>query len=151
MNGMINMSQEKNNLFKIGELAKRAGVTVRTIRYYEELGLLSPTEVSPGGFRLYTEQDLSRFRFIQRFKELGLPLEEIQVLIDNSEPGESKMQRIKASYSLLEKQLKKIEDKISELEVSKTSIEKGMEALNVCKECSLEICLPACSNKKALL
>ena len=148
---MINMNQEKKHLLKIGELAKRAGVTVRTIRYYEELGLLSPTEVSPGGFRLYTEQDLNRFQFIQRFKELGLPLEEIQVLIDSSEPGESKMQRIRASYSLLEKQLKKIEDKISELEVSKASIEKGMEALNVCKECSQEVCLPVCSNKKALL
>ena len=61
------------------------------------------------------------------------------------------MQRIMASYSLLEKQLKKIKDKISELEVSKASIENGMEALNVCKECSREICLPTCSNKKAQL
>ncbi|OLN28672.1 Regulatory protein, MerR [Desulfosporosinus metallidurans] len=149
--GMIGMNQEKKKLLKIGELAKRAGVTVRTIRYYEELGLLSPTEVSPGGFRLYTENDLYRFQFIQRFKDLGLPLEEIHALIDSSEPGESKMQRIMASYSLFEKQLKKIEDKISELEVSKANIEKGMEALNVCKECSREICLPTCSNKKSLL
>jgi len=145
------MSQEKKQFLKIGELAKRAGVTVRTIRYYEELGLLSPTEVSPGGFRLYNENDLNRFQFIQRCKELGLPLEEIHALFDSSEPGENKIQRIIASYTLLEKQLKKIEDKISELEVSKANIEKGMEALRVCKECSREICPSTCNNKKALL
>lgn len=75
-------TQNELKLLKIGDLAKRAGVTVRTVRYYEELGLLSPTETSAGGFRLYSADDLRKLVFVKRFKELDFPLEEIQQLID---------------------------------------------------------------------
>ncbi|WP_459999837.1 helix-turn-helix domain-containing protein [Paradesulfitobacterium aromaticivorans] len=145
------MSQEKKHLLKIGELAKRAGVTVRTIRYYEELGLITPTELSAGGFRFYSENDLNRILFIKRFKDLGLPLEEIQTLILGSQPRETKSQRIHASYSMLENQLKKINDKITDLQKAKEIIEKGLKALDICKKCSLETCEPSCKNKKAYL
>ncbi len=145
------MNQEKNQFLKIGELSKRAGVTVRTIRYYEELGLITPTELSVGGFRLYSENDLNRILFLKRFKELGLSLEEIKTLILGSQPGETKSQRIDASYSMLENQLKKINDKITELLKSKVIIEKGLEALDTCKRCSLETCEPSCKNKRAYL
>ena len=145
------MSEEKQHLLKIGELAKKAGVTVRTIRYYEELSLITPTELSAGGFRFYSENDLNRILFIKRFKELGLPLEEIQTLSLGSQPGETKSQRLNASYSMLENQLKKINDKITELQMAKEIIEKGLEALDTCKKCHLETCEPSCKNKKAYL
>ena len=145
------MNQEEKNLLKIGELAKKAGITVRTIRYYEELGLITPAELSTGGFRFYSENDLNRILFIKRFKDLGLPLEEIQTLILGSQPGETKNQRLNASYTMLENQLNKINDKISELQKAKEIIEKGLESLNICKKCSLETCEPTCKNKKAYL
>lgn len=145
------MNQEEKNLLKIGELAKKAGVTVRTIRYYEELGLITPAELSTGGFRFFSENDLNRILFIKRFKDLGLPLEEIQTLILGSQPGETKSQRLNASYTMLENQLNKINDKISELQKAKEIIEKGLEALNICKKCSLKTCEPTCKNKKAYL
>lgn len=144
------MNQE-NQFLKIGELSKIAGITVRTIRYYEELGLITPTELSVGGFRLYSENDLNRILFLKRFKELGLSLEEIKTLILGSQPGETKSQRINASYSMLENQLKKIIDKITELQKSKEIIEKGLETLDTCKRCSLETCELSCKNKRAYL
>lgn len=143
--------REDKQLLKIGELAKRADVTVRTIRYYEELGLITPSELSAGGFRFYSENDLNRILFIKRFKDLGLSLEEIQTLILGSQPGETKSEKIHANYSMLENQLKKINDKIAELKMAKELIEKGLASLDTCKKCHLETCEPSCKNKKAYL
>jgi MerR family transcriptional regulator, copper efflux regulator len=66
---------------RIGEFAKRAGVTPRTVRYYESLGLLGPSEREGTGFRYYTEIELARLQKINTLKELGLSLEEIAIVI----------------------------------------------------------------------
>ena len=62
---------------RIGELAECAGVTPRTIRYYEALGLLGPSEREGQGFRYYTDVELARLKKIDMLKQLGLSLEEI--------------------------------------------------------------------------
>jgi MerR family copper efflux transcriptional regulator len=62
---------------RIGEFAEQAGVTPRTIRYYEDLGLLGPNEREGQGFRYYTEAELGRLKKIEVLKQLGLSLEEI--------------------------------------------------------------------------
>ena len=62
---------------RIGEFAEQAGVTPRTIRYYEGLGLLGPNEREGQGFRYYTEIELKRLQKIDTLKQLGLTLEEI--------------------------------------------------------------------------
>jgi MerR family transcriptional regulator, copper efflux regulator len=66
---------------RIGEFAKRAGVTPRTVRYYESLGLLGPSEREGTGFRYYTDIELARLQKINTLKELGLGLEEIATVI----------------------------------------------------------------------
>ncbi len=66
---------------QIGEVADQTGLSLRTIRYYEEMGLVSPSARTSGGFRLYSEADLARLRLIRRMKPLGFSLEEMgQVL-----------------------------------------------------------------------
>jgi DNA-binding transcriptional MerR regulator len=63
---------------RIGEAAARVGVSCRTLRYYEELGLLTPSERTPGGARRYTEDDVARLAHIRELQELmGFNLEEI--------------------------------------------------------------------------
>ncbi len=64
----------------IGDLARRTGLTVRTIRYYEELGLLESVKRVEGGRRVYTRDDERRLRFVQRLKVLGLALQEMLAL-----------------------------------------------------------------------
>ncbi|MGJ3248982.1 MAG: MerR family transcriptional regulator [Elainellaceae cyanobacterium] len=66
---------------RIGELADRVGVTPRTIRYYESLGLLGPCEREGTGFRYYSDVELVRLQKIQALKELGLSLDEIGTVI----------------------------------------------------------------------
>ncbi|MDF2960393.1 MAG: transcriptional regulator [Paenibacillus sp.] len=66
----------------IGELARRAGVTPRTVRHYQELGLLGSVEQESNGFHYYSNESLQRLCKIDVLKKLGLSLEEIQSVID---------------------------------------------------------------------
>jgi len=66
---------------RISGLAARTGFTPSTLRYYEQVGLLAASERSSGGYRLYDEAAVARLRFIDRAKQLGLPLEEIRELV----------------------------------------------------------------------
>ena len=65
----------------IGELAEKTGLSLRTIRHYDEVGLLKPSGRTDGGFRLYTPYDLNRLMLIRRMKPLGFPLEEMTDLL----------------------------------------------------------------------
>lgn len=68
--------------YRIGEVAKAAGVSTRTLRYYEELGLVSPSGHSPGGARRYSESDLARVLRIRELQELvGFNLDEIKKIV----------------------------------------------------------------------
>ncbi|MEU6154409.1 MerR family transcriptional regulator [Actinosynnema sp. NPDC047251] len=66
---------------QIGEVAERTGLSLRTIRYYEEVGLVVPSDRSQGGFRLYAEPDVDRLQVIKRMKPLGFQLEEMRELL----------------------------------------------------------------------
>ena len=66
---------------KIGTLAREAGTSIETIRYYERIGLLSPPPRTEGGFRLYGSDDVRRLRFVRRARELGFSLDSIRDLI----------------------------------------------------------------------
>jgi len=65
----------------IGELAENTGLSLRTIRHYDEVGLLKPSGRSDGGFRLYTQEDQSRLMLIRRMKPLGFSLDEMMSLL----------------------------------------------------------------------
>jgi DNA-binding transcriptional MerR regulator len=71
---------------QIGEVAERTGLSLRTIRYYEEVGLVVPSARSQGGFRLYTEPDVDRLNLIKRMKPLGFQLEEMRDLLAILDP-----------------------------------------------------------------
>ncbi|MFE9361365.1 MerR family transcriptional regulator [Streptomyces sp. NPDC006978] len=67
---------------QIGEIAARTELSLRTIRHYEETGLVIPSARSQGGFRLYTETDVARLVVIRRMKPLGFTLEQMRDLLD---------------------------------------------------------------------
>jgi DNA-binding transcriptional MerR regulator len=68
-------------LMQIGEAAERVGLSIRTIRHYEEAGLIVPAARSEGGFRLYTAPDLDRLAVVKRMKPLGFSLDEMRGLL----------------------------------------------------------------------
>lgn len=66
---------------KIGGLAKRAGLTVRTLHHYDAIGLLSPSDRSERGYRLYNRSDVARLHQIQAIKQLGFPLSDVREML----------------------------------------------------------------------
>lgn len=68
-------------MLRISQLAERSGYRPSALRYYEQVGLLATAERTPAGYRLYDESAVSRLKFIDRAKQLGLPLEEIRDLV----------------------------------------------------------------------
>jgi MerR family copper efflux transcriptional regulator len=73
---------EPERLLQIGEVAERAGLSLRTVRYYEEVGLVTPSARSEGGFRLYSDDDVERLLLVKRMKPLGLALDEMRELAE---------------------------------------------------------------------
>lgn len=67
---------------RIGEVATRTELSLRTIRHYEETGLVTPSARSQGGFRLYTESDVARLMVVRRMKPLGFTLDQMRDLLD---------------------------------------------------------------------
>jgi MerR family copper efflux transcriptional regulator len=74
---------------KIGELAERAGTSVKTIRYYDRVGVLCPQQRSESGYRLYGEDALDRYRFVRAAQAVGLRLGEIRQIIALRDRGEA--------------------------------------------------------------
>jgi len=66
---------------QIGEVSEQTGLSLRTIRYYEEVGLVTPSARTTGGFRLYSETDVARLRLVRRMKPLDFSLEEMKNLL----------------------------------------------------------------------
>ncbi len=74
---------------QIGELAERTGLSLRTLRHYDEIGLLRASGRSDGGYRLYTDEDVDRLMLIRRMKPLGYSLEEMAELLRAADEAEA--------------------------------------------------------------
>lgn len=115
------MSNSASQLLKIGEVAAKSGLPVKTIRYYEDIGLLSPTvERSLSGYRLFNEQVLNRLAFIKRAQSLGLSLNEIQdiltIYVNGELPCHEVKQRLTAKVQAIGEQIQALEALRQELQ-----------------------------------
>ena len=115
-----------NERMRIGELAQRAGVTPRTIRYYESLGLLEPSEREGSGFRYYTEAELARLQKINALKELGLSLEEITTVLPLYFEDPTGITGKRKILEILNAHLQETDEKIEDLRQFRSEIQKNI-------------------------
>ncbi|MFB2878967.1 MULTISPECIES: heavy metal-responsive transcriptional regulator [Floridanema] len=116
-------------LHKIGEVASFTGLPVKTIRYYEELGLLSPVVTrASSGYRLFDSQVLKRLDFIKRAQSLGMSLKEIQEFLEIHDRGELPCHEVKQH---IQSKLKAIDRQIAALETLRSEL---LELLSDWKE-----------------
>jgi DNA-binding transcriptional MerR regulator len=108
--------------YQIGELANLVGMSPRTIRYYEEIGLLNSVKRIEGGKRVYTDMDFQRLNFIQRLKHLGLTLSEMNELEDIYQIHRTNKKVLTRLLELLDNQVTKIEERITNLNRLKEDI-----------------------------
>ena len=102
----------------VHEVADLTGITIRTLHYYDEIGLLKPTMVTDSKYRLYTDDDLSRLQEILFFREVGFALKEIKSLL--SSPNYDRTEALKRHLDILQAQKERIDALIS---LVKTEIE----------------------------
>ena len=92
---------------KISEVAKLSGVTVRTLHYYDEIGLLKPSKTTEAGYRMYSIEDLEKLQQILFFRELDFPLNEIKEIMIN--PKYDKIEALNKHKELLIEKRKRID------------------------------------------
>ncbi|MFU0447984.1 Zn(2+)-responsive transcriptional regulator [Pseudocitrobacter faecalis] len=113
-------------MYRIGELAKLAGVTPDTIRYYEKQQMMDHEVRTEGGFRLYTGNDLQRLKFIRYARQLGFTLEAIRELLSiRVDPEHHTCQD---SKSIVQARLREVESRIEELQSMQRSLKKLNDA-----------------------
>ncbi|MEU5941873.1 MerR family transcriptional regulator [Micromonospora sp. NPDC047548] len=105
--------------YTVGQVAKAARVTVRTLHHYDEIGLLSPSGRTAAGYRRYDDADLERLQHIRFYRELGFPLEEIAAILDD--PAADPAAHLRRQHELLTGRIGKLQEIL-------TAIELAMEA-----------------------
>ena len=140
------MQEETNQVFRIGELAKRAGKTVRTIHFYEELGLLHPAERSPGGFRLYNDDALTRIHWIEQIQELGFSLTDIRGFLENFHSHETGPEAMRVLQGFYREKLDQTRTTIAKLQALETELQSSLQYLEACQTCSTTENIEACAD-----
>ncbi|MBO5214010.1 MAG: MerR family transcriptional regulator [Clostridia bacterium] len=102
--------------YTTGELAKLCGVTVRTVQYYDNRGILCPSALSEGGRRLYSEEDLQRMKQICFLRELDLPLNSIAQLLSEPEPEKVFSLLLSQQEAILQKEMDDRKERLEQLQ-----------------------------------
>ncbi|MBH1933482.1 MerR family transcriptional regulator [Streptomyces sp. AV19] len=93
--------------YTVGQVSGFAGITVRTLHHYDRTGLLTPSERSPAGYRLYSDADLARLQQILFYRELEFSLDEIQAILED--PQANALDQLRARHKLLSEQIAKLQ------------------------------------------
>jgi DNA-binding transcriptional MerR regulator len=122
-------------LLKIGDFARLAGTNLRTLRYYEELGLLEPASRSQGGFRYYRGTDVHRLTMIRDLQELGLPLERIRELMATRASGTDREAFFGRVRAALAEQDRLLQERMECLRQQRERIAEAVNKVHECERC----------------
>jgi DNA-binding transcriptional MerR regulator len=154
-------SDEKAQRYQIGEVAERTGVTQRTLRFYEEKGLLNPPERMDGGFRVYSEEDVQRIEYIRQLQQLlGFTLAEIKDMVEAEELRQqmiatfrpdrelpARLERAERIIGALSKQLDVVDHKVEHLATMQGDLRGKLERMQG-RRAELEAAIAAEANAK---
>jgi MerR family transcriptional regulator, repressor of the yfmOP operon len=116
------MKETKEQLTSIGEIAQKLEMSQRTIRYYEEIGLLNSIKRVEAGRRVYTDMDLRRLKLIKRLKIMGMTLSEMQELEAMWTIEKSNDKVLGRLLELMSNQLRRLDDRIADLNILRNEI-----------------------------
>jgi MerR family transcriptional regulator, thiopeptide resistance regulator len=108
----------------VGSVAELAGVSIRTLHHYDEIGLLKPAQMTASGYRLYTDADLERLQQVLFFRELGFSLHEIKEII--SSPGFDRRQALQEHRQLLQERQDRLGRLILSIDQTLDAMERGI-------------------------
>ncbi|MET7289092.1 MerR family transcriptional regulator [Streptomyces sp. NPDC005573] len=111
--------------YSVGQVAGFAGITVRALHHYDEIGLLAPGERTRAGHRRYTDADLDRLQRILFYRELGFPLDEVAVLLDD--PEADQRAHLRRRHELLTARIEKLQRMAAAVEHAMEAREMGIQ------------------------
>ncbi|TNJ61899.1 MerR family transcriptional regulator [Paenibacillus hemerocallicola] len=112
-------------MYKVREVARLAGVSVRTLHHYDNIGLLRSSEVGENGYRLYSEDDFIRLQQILFYKELDFPLQHMKSIMNN--PDFDRKQALLSHKLLLKAKKRRLDKLIRSVEATVRAMEEGAE------------------------
>ena len=115
---------ESSIFYTTGELARLCGISVRTVQYYDDRGILLPSELSEGGRRLYSEDDLKRMHIICFLRDAGLPINSISALFADEKPESIISILLEQQEKILKEELSECEKKLALIEGIKKEIQE---------------------------
>ena len=114
--------------YTTGELAKLCGVTVRTVQYYDTRGILVPSELSEGGRRLYSEEDVRRMKIICFLRELDLPIDAISQILKEEHPEKVISLLVEQQEAALSEEISEKREKLEKLRELKSGLKSGLKS-----------------------
>ena len=109
----------------VGEVARLSGVTIRTLRHYDQLGLLSPSGRTSAGYRQYSPQDIDRLQRILFYRELGFSLDEVKAIVDDA--SIKPIEHLRRQHSLLIERRQRVQAMVEAVESAMEAYEMGRE------------------------
>jgi len=143
-------------LLKIGDFARSANTNLRTLRYYEELGLLLPAARSEGGFRYYRPTDVHRVQLIWDLQQLGLQLERIADLLSTRDENVSHAVILRRVTEALQEQERLLAERAELVERQREKVRQALLKLADCRGCAYHpspennFCEPCSASQEAL-
>jgi DNA-binding transcriptional MerR regulator len=140
-------SKRADGLLSTGDMARLTRNTLRTVRFYEEAGILRPAGRSSGGHRLFSGRELERLQFISDMRAAGLSLDEIKSLLELKSKADSGKSAATEALDALNAQIDALEDKIAVFTRLRRELVRARQILHECQDCNNPRCFPdACDD-----
>ncbi len=132
-----------DGLLTTGDMARITGNTLRTVRFYEEAGILRPDRRSAGGHRLFSKRELERLQFISDMRAAGLSLEEIRALLELKVKADSGPEAAEKALEALDGQIRALDEKLAVFTRLRADLEVARKVLRKCRQCDDDHVFPA--------
>ncbi len=127
---MTEQLMQERTVLTVGQVAEQFGVTVRTLHHYDAIGLLSPSERSPAGYRLYTDEDITRLQHVVVYRRLGFGLEQINALLDGG-AGVELAEHLRRQRAAVMSRLDEMRDLVTAID---RALESEMTGINLTRQ-----------------
>jgi MerR family copper efflux transcriptional regulator len=131
------MATNSTELLRIGEVSAQVDLPVKTVRYYEDRGLIQASRRSAGGFRLFAPAVITRLRFIRRSQALGLSLHDIQDILAIADQGERPCRNVRQKFQA---KLEAIDERIVQLQQLRQQLKTLMAEADEAETLDADIC-----------
>jgi DNA-binding transcriptional MerR regulator len=126
---------EDGALLTTGEMARRSSNTLRTVRFYEEEGILRPVRRTDGGHRLFDNPELERLTLVTDMRAAGLSLDEIKQILEVKRQGSSGAEAAKQATEILTRRIDELREKLTVLARLREDLRQTTDLMAVCLEC----------------